>query len=434
MKKSSLILLELNEITFPWVETYAREGYLPEFTKLFNDYSIYRTTSEDTYDNWEPWIQWVSVHTGKPFSEHGVFRLGDFQNSHVDQIWNLLESRGIKVGAVCPMNAINNMKSPEFFLPDPWTDTTTTGNYASELLSRSIKYFVNNNVSRKFDLSKVFGFGLAFLYFLKMNNAKQYLEYLLTSKNLVWRKALFLDRLLADSFITLQNKTPAQFSSLFLNAGAHIQHHYVYNSLCYDGSQSNPSWYIKEEEDPLLEAYQLYDKIIGDIRTSYPDSRLIVATGLSQDFYPDTAFYWRLLDHSNFLKKAKIENCRVEPRMSRDFVIYVPDTNHIVQIEKILIDARISGYGNEKIFEVDNRGDSLFVTLIWSKDISEDMEIKINGVTIEHFRILVGFVAIKNGHHNPTGYLIDTFEPNTQNRGGTIPVTDIFGKIVNHFV
>ena len=91
MSKPKLILLELNEITFPWLESYIRAGYLPEFAKLFGTYSVCTTSSEEDYDHWEPWIQWVSIHTGKTFAEHGIFRLGDIQNLKSEQIWDFLE-------------------------------------------------------------------------------------------------------------------------------------------------------------------------------------------------------------------------------------------------------------------------------------------------------------------------------------------------------
>ena len=42
----------------------------------------------------------VSVHTGKSFNDHKVFRLGDITSSTEKQIFEILESNGLKVGAV----------------------------------------------------------------------------------------------------------------------------------------------------------------------------------------------------------------------------------------------------------------------------------------------------------------------------------------------
>ena len=105
-----LILVELNEINFDLVEHYIENGTkLPGFKSLINS-GIIETYSESKYENLEPWIQWPSVHTGKTYDEHGVFRLGDFVNSNEEQIFEKVEKAGYKVGAISPMNASNRLK------------------------------------------------------------------------------------------------------------------------------------------------------------------------------------------------------------------------------------------------------------------------------------------------------------------------------------
>jgi len=73
-----LILLELNEINFDIVQKYtdSHETRFPSLKKLLAGPHI-RTSCEKQYEELEPWIQWASVHTGKEFKEHGIFRLGD---------------------------------------------------------------------------------------------------------------------------------------------------------------------------------------------------------------------------------------------------------------------------------------------------------------------------------------------------------------------
>mgnify|MGYP000695504429 CR=1 FL=1 len=86
-----LVLLELNEINFDAVRFYIERGeYLPGFEKLFEK-GITNTESEPEYENLEPWVQWPSVHTGKTYEEHKVFRLGDFVNSTDEQFFEQVE-------------------------------------------------------------------------------------------------------------------------------------------------------------------------------------------------------------------------------------------------------------------------------------------------------------------------------------------------------
>ena len=74
---NKIILLGLNELNFEYIASYCKKGYLPTFNRLINDYGYTQTTSESEYKLLEPWIQWVTVHTGQTYNEHKVFRLGD---------------------------------------------------------------------------------------------------------------------------------------------------------------------------------------------------------------------------------------------------------------------------------------------------------------------------------------------------------------------
>ena len=90
----NLTLLELNEINFDYVQWYIENGYsLPGFEWLMQQNPI-ETFAEHKYEELEPWIQWPSVHTGKTFEEHQVFRLGDIVNTDHRQIFEEIEVRG----------------------------------------------------------------------------------------------------------------------------------------------------------------------------------------------------------------------------------------------------------------------------------------------------------------------------------------------------
>src|SRR2546430_11503611 len=121
-----LLCLELNELNFEFVEHYARIGALPAIARLLKAHGYARTRSETVYEHIEPWIQWFTVHTGKAFGEHKVFRLGDGPQAGERQIWEELARRGLRVGAFSPMNAGNAVADAAFFVPDPWTKTSVS--------------------------------------------------------------------------------------------------------------------------------------------------------------------------------------------------------------------------------------------------------------------------------------------------------------------
>jgi hypothetical protein len=400
-----LIFIELNEINFDVVSQYIDKNLLtlPSLKKLIDGCFI-RTSCEKDYHLLEPWIQWTSVHTGLSFSEHNIFRLGDIVRSGIIQMFERLESNGLSVGAISPMNAGNNMTSPAYFIPDPWTETSSDDSFWSSLLASLLSQAVNDNAQSKLSFKSYFLILLGLIRFAKIKHYIIYLKLALGSINAPWRRALFLDLFLHDIHLSFfRNKRP-DFSSLFLNAGAHIQHHYFFNAepLKRESSLRNPSWYVKEQIDPIAELLVLYDLIVGEYLEL--SAELIIATGLSQCPYDRIKYYYRLKNHENFLNLVGIDFKKVLPRMTRDFLIEF-DSEELAQIaQDKLLSIRIIDNDVLLFGEIDNRGYSLFVTLTYPHEINEKSKIKGK----DHYEILLAehivFVAIKNGMHQSEGF------------------------------
>jgi hypothetical protein len=405
---ASVLFLELNEINFEFVRKYCEAGSLPNFADLLSRYPLHRTTSEANYDELEPWIQWVTAHTGKPLREHGVFRLGDIVHKDLDQIWEQLERRGLRVGAVSPMNAKNRLAQPAFFIPDPWTRTKVSGGKVVEEFYAAISTAVNENAIGRYELSVVGRLLRGMVAYAQPRNYLRYLRYAAGSlRRAPWRRALFLDLLLSDLFVHEVSRTRPQFATLFLNAGAHIQHHYMFCSAAYEGERRNPDWYIRPGLDPVREVLELYDSIVATIRRRFPNVRLMLATGLHQDPHEKVTYYWRLRQHADFLRKIGVPFATVERRMSRDFLIRCESDKHALAAQARLMSAR--AHDGTSLFEVDNRGVELFVMLIYPNDIGPDFAFTVGDDRFQGLLADVAFVAIKNGKHNGVGYFVDAW-------------------------
>lgn len=315
-----LILVALNEINFDVVRSYLDKGKnLPGFEAILK--GTIETEAESEYDNLEPWIQWVSVHTGKNFNEHNIFRLGDFVNSSDEQFFEQVEEAGYSVGAITPMNAANRLKNPAYFIPDPWTQTPSDGNFLSKRISDSIAQAVNDNSSSNLTFKTILNLSLAFFVLV---HPKRYIPmaiYALRALTKPWRRALFLDMFIFEIHKTLFKQKKPNLSSLFLNAGAHIQHRYFFNSAVINTSKiKNPNWYIDNKVDPIFEMLETYDSFIQDF-LKLPNTETIIATGLSQKPYEHLKCYYRLKNHKEFLDLFGIKYLDVLPRMTRDFLI-----------------------------------------------------------------------------------------------------------------
>ena len=405
------ILLGLNELNFDYIKFYIKQGLLPNFKKLFEIQQPIETTSEKEYKLLEPWVQWVTIHTGKTFDEHKVFRLGDIVNNpKLSQLFEELEAEGLSVGAVSPFNAENRLNNPAFFVPDPWTKTNPSGNWVVKALYQAVHQSVNDNAKSKLNFKTIFSLGLGLLLYVPLSRWSHYLKIVFNIEK-PGSKALILDSLLADVHLTLWKKNKPDFSNLFLNSGAHIQHHYLFNSKAYIGNIKNPEWYCPKDYDPLIHILSEYDKQIGRL-LKQKDVKIIIATGLHQQPHEHLTFYWRLKEHIPFAKMIGLENfTEILPRMSRDFLVKFDNEDDAINAEKLLN----SFYGTSddvKLFEVDNRGSSLFVELVYANDINDSDSVysKESNFILENFKSYLAFVAIKNGEHNGIGYLTSNFD------------------------
>ncbi len=422
------ILLGLNELNFDYIHFYANQGKLPVLKKLLAQNELIETTSEKKYQLLEPWIQWVTIHTGKTYEEHQVFRLGDItERKDLKQLWETFEEKGVSVGAISPFNADNRLKSPKFFVPDPWTKTAPAGNWLIKNLSDAVQQTVNDNAQSKLSLTSIFSLLLGMLVYISPMDWFKYLKLGLGIKK-PGTKAIILDKLLGDIFIKLWKKHQPTFSSLFLNTGAHVQHHYLFNSQAYKGEFENPEWYCPKGFDPLEKVLMEYDELIGCLLKL--KTKIIIATGLHQKPHKHLTYYWRLKKHESFLEKIGIQDySEVLPRMSRDMLVNF--TSEITAKKAATIFTSYQAKNDGKpIFEVDNRGKSLFVELTYPDDIKTNFSI-ISDIapTIDNFKNEVAFVAIKNGEHDGIGYLLSNTSYAFSEKN--IPLKNVHSFILN---
>lgn len=346
-------------------------------------------------------------------------------------MWEVAEDKGLSVAAVSPFNADNRLKQPLFFVPDPWTKTRIDGPPLIKKVAVAVSQAVNDNAQSRLSVSSGVNLLRALAKYVPAKKYGSYLNQIRKIRSTVGTKAVILDKLLADTFISNWKKYKPDFSSLFLNTGAHVQHHYMFNSTSYSGEFKNPDWYCPADQDPLFEILKEYDTVIGELLSL--NVRLFIATGLNQRPHKHLTFYWRLKQHELFLKMIGVTFSRVTPRMSRDFLIEFDNEKAAKDAESLLASFSAEKDG-KKIFKIDNRGNSLFIELIYSLDISDEFAIKsaINNQIIPDFKKYVAFVAIKNGEHDEVGYFIDT-KANKRTGETTIPLTSVYDIISASF-
>ena len=404
--RKRLVLVELNEINFDVARRYIEILRSNGLRQLLAGNAVH-TVAESRYEEIEPWIQWPSVHSGKSFAEHGLFRLGDIVGAPVAQVFEELEQRGLRIGCVSPMNAENRLSKPAYFIPDPWTSTPSDGSWWSRHLAEAVSQVVNVNAHHRISARSAMTLALGLVWFARPKNYDLYLGLVKSIRGAPWRKALLLDLLLHDVHCRLFLRHDPDFSTIFLNAGAHIQHHYFFNSRAVSGeSLKNPSWYAPVDVDPVGEMLTVYDRIVSDY-LSMPETEVLVATGLSQKPYEHVKFYYRFKDHSRFLDLVGIKHQAVLPRMTRDFLIKFATAQDAIAAHTALAAAHVIGNDLPLFGEIEDRGDELFVTLTYPHEVDHKLQVRFGNQVIA-LAPHVSFVAIKNGMHQDKGFAFFT--------------------------
>ena len=397
--------IEFNEVNFDLVSQYLDKYPSKRWKNIRQLVSLecVVTSSELEYENLEPWIQWASVHTGKSAAEHKVFRLGDINECPHEQVFELLESEDVSVGCISAMNAENRLENPAYFIPDPWTYSSTDGSFFSRKIYEALTQAVNDNSSGRITKKSLFYLVLALAVKTKFSNWPLYFRTIFRAFNgKKWNKALFLDLFISDLHLSYFNKYQPQFTTVFFNALAHIQHHYYFNSQFYKGTMRNPNWYIRSELDPFLDALDVYDIIIGNHFECFDRDEILTTTALRQVPFTKEMFYYRLTNHFEFLTEIGVNDFVVHPRMTRDFLIEFSTQGDCLAALKTLRSVTIDSI---PVFGlIDNRGKSLFVTLTYSKMLDNEATVNVGNNCLFQVKNRFVFVAVKNGMHDGKGY------------------------------
>lgn len=278
-----LILLELNELCPQLLDTFIAQGHLPNFDRLQK--ASRKFITHTTEELLEPWVQWVTVHTGVPLSEHGIVDLDEADKLRHPAFWETLDP----VLLLSPMNVKFAQGGESVFLPDPWAASQTPSTKLQPLY-KFIRAAVNGHArAEKLDKRDVLS-AMRFLagHGLSLDScvaiAKQLTNERISSSDVKWRRATILDRLLWDVFEHFWTGPLApRLGVFFSNATAHYQHKY-WSHHDPEGFAVKPSESeSKAYRDAILFGYQAQDRLIGKaLALAGKDTAIAMCTALSQ--------------------------------------------------------------------------------------------------------------------------------------------------------
>lgn len=294
---TKVILLEFNELTPALLDRFMAAGHLPNFKRFYDEAAIYTTDAEESGERLNPWIQWVTVHSGMSFAEHGVFRLNEGHKLEKPCVWDILSARGKRVWVCGSMNVRFDMPLNGYVLPDPWTVTVEPYPASLQPYYRFVQTQVQEHTSESVPLNKAdYARFVKFMvaHGLSARTAVAIVKQLAKERmgDGRWKRAAILDKLQFDVFRSVYKKFRPHFSTFFLNSTAHMQH-------AYWRHMDPEPFKVKPGDDErsaygeaVLFGYKEMDGLLGRFMDlSGTDATLVFSTALSQQpclSYEDT--------------------------------------------------------------------------------------------------------------------------------------------------
>lgn len=398
-KNTNVMVIEFNEFNVALLNSAVQLDTLPALERMLNlNRSHYKTQDRYNSGYLEPWVQWVSIHTGSPSTAHHIKHLGDVPDLKQKQCWETLGDAGVSTGVWGVMNGGRN-KHPNvrFFVPDPWTFTEDA--FPEELngLLELPRYIAQNYC----DLKK----GALFKKFLKLFKAvrKNGKTLFMIKEALKLRKGIkqfgskpflhicFFEYLSAVLFCEYKKKHTPQVSWLFLNSLAHLQHH-----MWYEG-----------EETPTPEiryGLKIIDKIFALLWENFPNDTFVFHNGLSQmnTNHEKPWVLYRQKDPLSFLQSLGLEPTQVEQHMTHDGHVFFDSEEARDDAFTLLSGAKI---GTQKLFHVEkNEFDTqkLFYQLSFTDEIDNTATFTYNDKSYD-FYTHFDKVVKRTGRHLPMG-------------------------------
>jgi hypothetical protein len=320
------------------MDRFIEEGKLPNFKRLREQSTVFLTEAEERAPDLEPWIQWVNVHTGVPYQEHGIFRLSEGHKLRQKCIWELVSNSGMPVWVCGSMNVNYDNTINGWILPDPWATDVPPHPNDLEIYFRFVQQNVLEYTRERVPLTKAdYARFVQFMisHGLSLWTVNSTLKQLASEKRTHagrWRRAFVMDKLQFDLFAAVYHRIKPRFSTFFLNSTAHMQHVYwrdmqpeLFKLPPEPGRQT-------EYSTAILQGYQEMDKLVGRLFNLVgTDAVIIFATALSQQPYLEYEAMggkvgYRPVNFEALLEFAGVNTrFRVAPVMAEQFWIHFED-------------------------------------------------------------------------------------------------------------
>jgi hypothetical protein len=411
-----VILLEFNELSPELMDRFIEMGHLPNFKRLRDQSQVF--TTEASERGWElnPWVQWVTVHSGLNYSDHGIIELDEGTKLAKKRVWDVVSEAGLPVWICGSMNVASEKPLNGVVMTDPWTTKVPT---SSEL--QPFFQFVRQNVLEHStdrpglgasDYARFLSFMVS--HGMSPTTVAAILKQLVserTEDNVRWKRAVLLDKLQLDVFRWYYAKLKPAFSSFFSNSTAHFQHYHWREMEPHLFKSAPAPEKLAAHNQTILFGYKEMDGMIGEfLELADADTTLVFATAISQQaclVYEDQGgkVMYRPTEIPKLLKFAGVtEPNQASPLMAEVYNIELQNEEDAKRVESKLATLRV---GDRQAMFIQRKGTTLNAKCqLHDKQAPETtITCTATGESTSFYKLFFELEDAKSGMHHPDGML-----------------------------
>jgi len=442
---SGVLLLELNELSPELLDRFLALGHLPHFARMRGESQVFVTEAAERPPMLEPWIQWVTLHSGLSQAEHGVLQLDEGARVPAPFVWEVLSRRGLPVWVCGAMNTREDADLRGGLLPDPWT--TDTEPRPRELLpfARFVQSRVQEytNAAAKPDAAETARVG-AFLarHGLRARTAAAIARQLAAERvrpgRGAWRRAALLDQILFDVFRHYFARLRPRFATVFANCVAHYQHLY-WRDMAPEAFAAKGDDLDGDRSGAILHGFRVLDGIVGDaLALAGRDTTVVLTTALSQKpcLKYESVGGMRIYRPRDVPALAAFAGApagfRASAVMSNEVVLHYGDARDAERAAEALRALTLDG---ERAMNAEARDGRLVTHLRIKSDLAADAVVAgPDGRTARLYDLFYKVDAMKSGIHDPRGLLwVRTPRREHAVHSATVPLTAVAPTLLDMF-
>jgi predicted AlkP superfamily phosphohydrolase/phosphomutase len=422
MDACKLLLVELNEITWRWIDPLIREEKLPTFAWLKRAGTWGTPTSVDLPPQLDPWITWTTLYTGRRQADHNVFFLQQPPETiRAPRIWEICHQAGHSVGvygSLCswPPQPVRGFYVPDTFAPDAATypESLQPIQRMNLTYTRSVR-LPSDQDGLRFKLklgADLLSLGLSpgTLAAVARQLARERLQ-----PAARWRRVALQPRVNFDFFSRLYRRHRPDFASFHSNHVAHYMHTYWKAAQPEAFPLATPPEEARLYGGAIEYGYRTADALLQRfLNLMDDDTVLVVASSMGQQPYVSHLRKGKQIRQLRSLDRLlEILDVQRQARalatMSDEFNLYAESGETKDRIVAALGAAYVDS-PERPMFTTAVLGDTIAVNLHGDDAISEESRCHFphlgNGHSFRYGDLVYTTGAVKSGYHDPEGMLL----------------------------